>query len=139
MKYARNVAGVYLDPVEIPQPWPENYWTNDPVEFCERMFPGTTGWESVPEDTGAVAPPPPPAPMWDALTFKRRFTQVERITIRGAAESNGAVQDFIDLLNTAAATGTMIHADDPDVVAGLTAFEQSGLIAVGRKNEILSA
>lgn len=62
MKYARSVDGVFVDPVSIPQPWPENYWTNDPVEFCEKMFPGTTGWQEVPENTGEVVVTVTPAP-----------------------------------------------------------------------------
>ncbi len=83
------------------------------------------------------AAPAAPIPQWNALDFKRRFTSAERIIIRAAAASNGAVYDFLDLLDTAAATGTMIHANDVDVVSGLTAFEGAGFIAAGRKDIIL--
>ncbi len=83
--------------------------------------------------------PPAPVPQWNALDFKRRFTVAERIAIRAAAASNGSVYDFLDLLDTAAATGTMIHANDPDVVTGLQAFQDASLIGVGRKDVILGS
>lgn len=86
--------------------------------------------------TSAVASQPAPL-RWDALDFTRRFTQAERIAIRTLAKSNGQAEDFLDLLGKAAATGTYIHSDDPDVLAGLTAFESAGVIGAGRADEIL--
>lgn len=81
---------------------------------------------------------PSPVPSWNALAFKRRFTQAERVAILTAAKSSVEVQDFVALLDTAAACQTMIHADDPDVVAGINAYEGAGLIATGRAAQILS-
>jgi len=74
----------------------------------------------------------------DALDFTRRFTTAERIAIRTAAKSSVAIEDFLKLLDIAAASGRMIHMGDPDVVAGVNAYEQAGLIAAGRAAEILA-
>lgn len=79
----------------------------------------------------------PDAPKsWDAYDFKMRFTASERKAIRAAAALNEDVEDFLDMLNTAAATGTRIKADDEFLNAALDALEGS-LIAVGRKAEII--
>ena len=77
-------------------------------------------------------------PSWDALTFKRRFTASERIALRTLAAINGQAADFLDLLDTAAATGTLIHSADHDVVAGLAMIEAARLIGTGRAAQILS-
>lgn len=93
------------------------------------------------DGNGGYTNPVAPSPLlkWDALDFKRRFTQAERINIHTLAQSNMQALDFLDLLNTAAATGTMIHSTDPDVIAGLEAFETAELLAPGRAAEILGA
>ena len=67
MRYARKTDKGYIDYVDIPQPWPEGYWTKDPVEFCEKMFPDTTGWVQVADDAGAVTSSAP-APVTDPMT-----------------------------------------------------------------------
>lgn len=86
-----------------------------------------------------VSDPPTVPPAWNALDFKRRFTTAEQIAIYTAAKTVVLVQVFIALLDTAAACGVMIHADDPDVIAGINAYEAAGLIATGRAAQILSA
>lgn len=96
--------------------------------------------------TGAViyeryTPPSDPvaAPLsWDAYDFKMRFTAAERMAIRTAAKADAGVEDFLDMLDTAAATGTRIKADDELLNAGLLALENGGLINVGRAASILS-
>lgn len=74
---------------------------------------------------------------WDAYDFKLRFTQDERKAIRAAAKVNADVEDFMDLLDTAAATGTRIVADNAELIAGLNLMEDAGLIGEGRAAEIL--
>lgn len=81
-------------------------------------------------------PDSPAVLKWDAFDFKMRFTADERKAIRGAAKVNADVEDFVDMLDTAAMTGTLIHADNALVVAALTAMEGT-IIANGRKAEIL--
>lgn len=76
---------------------------------------------------------------WDALDFMRLFTQAERIAIRTLAKSNAAADDFLDLLDKAAATGTLVHSNDPDLLAALSAFESAGVIAEGRAAEIVGS
>lgn len=79
-----------------------------------------------------------PAKSWDAYDFKMQFTAAERMAIRTAAKSDAGVEDFLDMLDTAAATGTRIKADDDLLNAGLLALENSGLLNVGRAASILS-
>lgn len=82
----------------------------------------------------AVAPP-----QWDAFTFKLRFTQAERMAIRTAAQQSAEVEDFLDMLDTAAAAGKMVVANDPLLIAGLAALTGAGLLAAGRSAQILGS
>lgn len=84
-----------------------------------------------------VSPLTPPALRWNAYDFKMRFTPTERKAIRAAALVNADVADFIDMLDTAAMTGTMIYADDGLLKACLDAFTVAGLLDSGRKDELL--
>lgn len=79
----------------------------------------------------------PPSKRWDAFDFKSRFTVAERKAIRLAAASNGDVEDFLDMLNTAGMTGTLIVADDKLLNGALDALTGAGILAAGRKAEIL--
>lgn len=83
------------------------------------------------------APAPARVLQWDAFDFKNRFTPQERIAIRTAAKADASVEDFMDMLDTAGMTGTMIKADDVLLNIALQALEDAGLIAEGRKVEIL--
>lgn len=83
-----------------------------------------------------IEPAPPPVKKWDAYDFKTRFTADERKAIRAAAKVNADVEDFVDMLDTAAATGTRIYANNELVVAALEAMTPS-ILAEGRKDEIL--
>lgn len=80
---------------------------------------------------------PEPPQRWDAFDFKKRFTTAERVAIRAAATQNGEVYDFLDMLDTAGMTGTMIVADDKLLNTALQSLEDAGLIGEGRKGEIL--
>lgn len=82
--------------------------------------------------------PETPAKSWDAYDFKLRFTPAERMAIRTAAKASPDVDDFLDLLDTAAATGTRIKADDALLNAGLQMMESAELIGQGRAAEIVS-
>ncbi len=74
---------------------------------------------------------------WDEFDFRRRFTREERKTILAASKVNDDIAEFEALLQAAGRTGTRIHADDPDLIDGVTALETGGLIAEGRAAEIL--
>jgi hypothetical protein len=85
----------------------------------------------------------PPAPVvlpqsWTGLEFKRLFTPSERVAMRTAAKTDPVVEDFLDILDTTAMSGSRIVADDPDLDAGLDYVTAQGLLAAGRKAEILS-
>lgn len=68
------------------------------------------------------------------LEFMRLLTQPERITIRTAAKTSGEIDDLLALLN--AANGADL--DDQELVYGVHALEQFGLIGAGRAVEILN-
>lgn len=78
-----------------------------------------------------------PTRSWDAFDFKNRFTPQERIAIRTAAKVDASVEDFMDMLDTAGMTGTMIKANDALLNVALATLESAGLIGAGRKDEIL--
>lgn len=80
-----------------------------------------------------------PTRRWDAYDFKLRFTPDERVAIRTAGASNGYVADFIDMLDTAAVTGTRIHADDALVALGFYVLETMEVISAERAAVILGA
>lgn len=91
---------------------------------------------TVTEET--IDAPDAPAKSWDAYDFKLRFTAAEHMAILTAAKSQVSVEYFLDLLNTAAATGTRLHSDDPVLLAGLDMMETAGLIGEGRAAEIVA-
>lgn len=92
-----------------------------------------------PSPSAPTAQTQPNVLRWDALDFMRLFTQAERIAIRTLAKSDAAAEDFLDLLDKAAATGTLVHSNDPDLLAALSAFEAAGVIAEGRAAEIVGS
>lgn len=76
---------------------------------------------------------------WDAYDFKLRFTPDERVAIRTAGESDGYIADFLDMLDTAAATGTHVHANDALVTLAFYVLEEANILTEARSAEILGA
>lgn len=72
--------------------------------------------------------------VWTVLEYKRRFTQEERIAIRGASGQSQELDDYLDLLKDA----QEVRSDDPDILKALADLEQFRLIAQGRAQEILN-
>ena len=105
MRYARKIDGGHVDYIDIPQPWPEGYWTNDPVTFCEKMFPDTTGWEQVADDAGDV-PVPTPAPQPKLLT-KTAFQDYAISQLGGGVTGMGRFTDIMDA--TAASASSAVR------------------------------
>lgn len=77
---------------------------------------------------------PPVLPIESDLGFEELFTAAERIDIRTAAASSGALADWLDLL--AKAPG--VHLDDPATIAGVNALVGAGLITSARAAQILA-
>ena len=71
---------------------------------------------------------------WTKLEYLRRFTQAERIAIRGAAKVVPELEDYLQLLELA----TEVRSDDPDIASALAMLEGAGLIGAGRAGEILN-
>lgn len=67
--------------------------------------------------------------------FRMRFTLEERIAIEEASVGSALVRVFLQDL----ATSLFVDRHDPQVLEGLQALEQAGLIAEGRAEEIQSA
>ena len=117
--------------------------------FIAHELAAGRDWTDVPEGTlhnatdngdGTFTNPPEVSPVksWDVFDFKAKFTVAERIAIRTAAKSDASVEDFLDMLDTAGMTGTMIKASDPLLNAALDTMTLGGLIGPGRKSEILT-
>lgn len=145
-KYARVNSGYLTDVHTVPGSYPDSA-TRD------RCLPGG-GFVEIPDNaehgakvngdgtyTNPTIPTPSVVLKWDAFDFKKRFTAAERIAIRAAAASSGEVYDFLDMLDTAGMTGTMIKADDVLLNAALDLMSagESPLLGPGRKDEILGS
>ena len=90
-------------------------------------------------ETGVITPPSPPAPPAAAriltkVAYLKRFTQAERMAIRGAAKESPQVEDYVELLNLS----EEVDLDDPETVLGVNTLEAAGLIGAGRAAEILA-
>lgn len=72
------------------------------------------------------------------ISYMRRFSQTERIAIRGAASQSAVLDDYLKLLDATIAQGGIVNLDDEDTVAAVNLLEQAGLIAAGRGAEILA-
>lgn len=68
------------------------------------------------------------------LSYLRRFTSQERVTIRAAAKTEPVLEDYMALLELS----EEVNLDDPDTIAAVNMLEMAGLIAAGRAAEILA-
>lgn len=68
------------------------------------------------------------------LQYLRRFTSMERVTIRTAAKTEPVLEDYLAMLDLA----EDINLDDADTIAAVNMLELAGLIAPGRAAEILA-
>lgn len=107
------------------------YESDVPVEWSGMSF--TTHDHTLDADD-IVIDVPVKAMVWTKLEYLRRFTQVERISIRAAAVAVPELFDYMELL----ALAEEIRSDDPDIAAALAMLEGAGLIASGRAQEILN-
>lgn len=69
------------------------------------------------------------------LQYMRRFTSEERVAIRQAAKVETVLEDYLSML----ASAEDIDTTDVDTVAAVNMLEQSGLLSVGRAEEILGS
>lgn len=74
------------------------------------------------------------AKVWDRIDYLRLLSAEERIAIREAARTDRVVEDIVDLQRNA----SVIRSDDPDLVRALAYLTQVGILAPGRKQEILN-
>ena len=94
--------------------------------------------ESRPPAPPPPEPPPTPPKEWTGLEFKRLFTPEERVGMRVAAKSDPIIEDFLDLLDTTAVSGSRIVSNDPDLKNGLGYMVLTGLLTQDRMTEILN-
>ena len=108
------------------------YNSDAPVEWTGMDF---ADFDHTPEaDASGITDAPIVAMTWTKLEYLRRFTQAERIAIRGAAKVVPELEDYLQLLELA----TEVRSDDPDIASALAMLEGSGLIGAGRAGEILN-
>lgn len=115
---------------------------SDGVEVFRYCAESTIEWEGMPFDEydhNAIPddpdpdPPEPPVIVMTRLEYLQRFTSAERMAIRAASKSNAQLEDYLALLDAT----ENVHNNHPDVIAALTTLESVGLLASGRKEEIL--
>lgn len=84
----------------------------------------------------SVSTEPPDAPKSRILTrlaFMRRFTDAELATIYTAESQSVQLKVWLDKFRLA----EEINLDDPEIVGGVNALEQAGILSVGRAAEVL--
>lgn len=106
------------------------YGADAPIEWGDMGFADHDHTPMQEEITDVV---PRMTYTWTKLQYLRRFTQPERIAIRGAATQSAGLDDYLELL----ALAEEVKSDDPDIIAALTMLEAVGLLAAGRAQEIL--
>jgi hypothetical protein len=109
------------------------YNADAPIEWSGMEF---VTHDHAPEAVDPSAPTDAPivAMTWTKLEYLRRFTQAERIAIRGAAKVVPELEDYLQLLELA----SEVRSDDPDIASALAMLEGAGLIGAGRAQEILN-
>ncbi len=108
------------------------YNADAPIEWSGMEF---VTHDHTPEaDASGITDAPIVAMTWTKLEYLRRFTQAERIAIRGAAKVVPELEDYLQLMELA----TEVRSDDPDIASALAMLEGSGLIGAGRAGEILN-
>lgn len=90
-----------------------------------------TDWQPEEQD------PPIPFQSWTEFQFRRRFTQDERIAIADLKALSKPLADFDGLLECAGRSGSHIHNDDPDLLAGMDELQSAGILSKARKRKIL--
>jgi hypothetical protein len=107
------------------------YSHTEPVEWQGMEFATHTHAEKV-----EVIDPTPGAPGWvvlDVIDYLKLLQPAERIAIRQAAETDPVVEDIVDLQRNT----LRIRSDDPDLLNALDYLTGIGILAAGRKQEIL--
>lgn len=107
------------------------YSHTEPVEWVGMEFATHDHTEE------AQPPAPPAAPGWevlDVIDYLKLITPAERIAIRDRARTDPIVEDIVDLQRNT----DRIRSDDPDLLNALDYLTAIGILAAGRKQEILN-
>lgn len=110
------------------------YSNSTPVEWSEMGF---DTHDHTPVVEPPVLPAEPVAPIgrrMSKLDYLRLFTQEERIAIRAAGKVNTVVEDYLHLLELT----DEVNTGDAEVGDALAMMETAGLLAAGRRNEVLN-
>lgn len=110
------------------------YSNEAPVEWSEMGF---DTHDHTPVVEPPVLPTEPITPIgrrMSKLDYLRLFTQEERIAIRAAGKINTVVEDYLHLLELT----DEVNTGDAEVGEALVMMETAGLLAVGRRDEVLN-
>lgn len=108
------------------------YSHTEPVEWDGMEFATHSHTEFAEPQT-----PPAGAPRWqvlDVIDYLKLITPAERIAIRDRARTDPVVEDIVDLQRNT----DRIRSDDPDLLNALDYLTAIGILAAGRKQEILN-
>ncbi len=107
------------------------YSHTEPVEWQGMEFATHDHTEKV-----EVIDPATVAPGWlvlDVIDYLKLLSQDERIAVLAAAKTDPIVEDIVDLQRNT----LRIRSDDPDLLNALDYLTGIGILAAGRKQEIL--
>lgn len=110
------------------------YSNSTPVEWSGMGF---DTHDHTPVVEPPVLPAEPVAPIgrrMSKLDYLRLFTQEERIAIRAAGKINTVVEDYLHLLELT----DEVNTGDAEVGEALAMMEAGGLLAAGRREEVLN-
>lgn len=106
------------------------YTHSEPVEWAGMEF---VTHDHIAQEPAPVVPPPPSWEVLDVIDYLKLITPAERIAIRERARTDPVVEDIVDLQRNT----SRIRSDDPDLLAALDYLTAVGILAPGRKQEIL--
>lgn len=101
--------------------------------LVKKLLPGQPAGKQWNPATRAFDINPPSAiPVWTRFEFMSRFTAEERIALRNTRKTNGALDDFMAMIETAGE----LRADHPMIAQGLAYLVARGWITKARADEI---
>lgn len=101
--------------------------------LTKRLLPGQLNgkiWNPATRDFDIT--PPSAVPVWTRFEFLSRFTAEERIAMRNLRKTNGALDDFMAMVETAGE----LRADHPMITQGLAYLVARGWLTKVRADEI---
>ena len=132
-RYARIVAGCVVTAFDTNRPasdFPDLDLVVVAADVRDNDFVNANGQK--------IEPPAAPRPPITALEFRDRFTADEKTAIYTAASASTNAGRQLRIWLDDASAAKEVHLDHPRIVAGIDYLVGAGILATGRKTEILA-